>query len=33
MINGEKAGIDLQLEGNKWEHLIKRAKRGSEGRV
>jgi len=23
----EKAGIDLQLEGNKWEELIKRAKR------
>ena len=29
----EKAGIDLQLEGNKWEHLIKRAKRDSEGKV
>jgi len=26
----EKAGIDLHLEGNKWEHLIKRAKRDSE---
>lgn len=29
----EKAGIDLQLEGNKWGHLIKRAKRDSEGKV
>src|SRR5712692_5536755 len=28
-IPAEKAGIDLKLEGNKWEELIKRAKRGS----
>jgi transposase-like protein len=28
----EKAGIDLQLEGNKWEELIKRAKRNAKER-
>jgi transposase-like protein len=25
----EKAGVDLKLEGNKWEELIRRAKRGT----
>jgi len=29
----EKAGIDLQLEGNKWEGLIRKAKSSKEGKV